>query len=101
MLEASSKAGDKINARSFKETARLSILHYSLRKSATMLLPFHPFWPVAYSGILFGEGGGGEGSTNSVEDRGQEFGGGSPLDRDSGGSRNLEQEISFHIVKSS
>jgi len=42
------------------------------------------------------------GSTNSVEDRGQrERGseGGSPLVRGSGGSCNLVQEISFHIVK--
>ena len=45
----------------------------------------------------------GEGvSTNSVEDRGQRergSGGGSPLVRGSGGSCNLVQEISFHIVK--
>ena len=44
----------------------------------------------------------GVGSTNSVEDREQrerEFGGGSPLVRGSGGSCNLVQEISFHIVK--
>ena len=39
------------------------------------------------------------GSTNSIEDRGP--GGGSPLVRGSGGSCNLVQEISFHIVKSS
>ena len=54
---------------------------------------------VAYPGILLG----GEGvSTNSVEYRGQrERGsvGGSPLVRGSGGSCNLVQEISFHIVK--
>jgi len=46
--------------------------------------------------------GGGGGSTNSVEDRGQrerESGGGSPIVRGSGGSCNLVQEISFHIVK--
>ena len=52
---------------------------------------------VAYPGILFGGGG----STNSVEDRGQrERGsvGGSPLFWGSGGSCNLVQEISFHIV---
>ena len=52
---------------------------------------------VAYPGIFFGGG-----STNSVEDRGQrgrESGGGSPLVRGSGGSCNLVQEISFHIVK--
>ena len=44
----------------------------------------------------------GGGSTNSAEDRGQrERGsvGGSPLVRGSGGSCNLVQEISFHIVK--
>ena len=53
--------------------------------------------PVAYPGILF-EGG----STNSVENKGQRergSGGGSPLVRGSGGSCNLVQEISFHIVK--
>jgi len=53
---------------------------------------------VAYLGILFGRGG----STNSVEDRGQrerESGGVSPPVRFSGGSCNLVQEISFHIVK--
>jgi hypothetical protein len=44
----------------------------------------------------------GGGSTNSVEDRGQReqgSGGGSPLIRGSGGSCNLVQEISFHVVK--
>ena len=44
----------------------------------------------------------GGGSTDSVEDRGQRqpgSGGGSPLVRGSGGSCNLVQEISFHIVK--
>jgi len=44
----------------------------------------------------------GGGSTNSVEDRGQReqgSGGGSPLVRGSGGSCNLVQEISFHLVK--
>jgi hypothetical protein len=52
---------------------------------------------LAYPGIFFG----GEGSTNSVEDRGQRewgSGGGSPLVRGSGSSCNLVQEISFHIV---
>jgi len=44
----------------------------------------------------------GGGSTNSVEDRGKRgrrSGGGSPLVRGSGGSCNLVQEISFHILK--
>jgi len=56
-------------------------------------------YSVAYPGILFGEEVGG--STNSVEDRGQRkrgSGGSSPLIRGSGGSCNLVQEISFHIV---
>ena len=51
--------------------------------------------PVAYPGIFSG------GSTNSVEDRGQRergSGGGSSLVRGSGGSCNLVQEISFHMV---
>ena len=42
------------------------------------------------------------GSTNSVQDRGHRqrgSGGGSSLVRDSGGSCNLVQEISFHIVR--
>jgi hypothetical protein len=45
---------------------------------------------------------GGGGSTNSVEDRGQTergSGGGISLVRGSGGSCNMVQEISFHIVK--
>ena len=57
-------------------------------------------WAVAYPGFFFFLGG--EGSTNSVEDRGQrewESGGGSPLGRGSGGSCNLLQEISFLIAK--
>ena len=42
---------------------------------------------------------GGGGSSNSVEDREWGSGGSSPLVRGSGGSCNLVQEISFHIVK--
>ena len=39
-------------------------------------------------------------STNSVEDRENgDRGGGKPIVRDSGGSCNLVQEISFHIVE--
>ena len=44
----------------------------------------------------------GGGSTNSVEDKGQReqgSGGGSHLVKGSGGSCNLVQEISFHMVK--
>jgi len=46
--------------------------------------------------------GGGGGSIDSVEDRGQRergSGGSSPLVRGSGGNCNLVQEISLHIVK--
>ena len=60
---------------------------------------FSLYVSVGYPGILFRGGGG---STNSVEDRGQrEWGseGGRPLVRGSGGSCNLVQEISFHMVK--
>ena len=62
---------------------------------------YHPFNYVKSSGVPrnFVWGGG---STNSVEDRGQKergSGGGSPLVRGSGGSCNLVQEISFHMVK--
>ena len=58
----------------------------------------HNLVPVASPGI-FVRGGG---STNPVEERGQRervSGGGSPLVRSSGGSCNLVQEISFHIVQ--
>jgi len=46
-------------------------------------------------------GGGGGVSTNSVEDRGQRERGswGVRIVRGSGGSSNLVQEISFHIIK--
>ena len=70
---------------------RYQIAHPDLRSIVCHLQP------VAYPGILFETG-----STNSVEDRGQRergCGGGSPLFRGSGGSCNLVQEISFHIVK--
>ena len=51
---------------------------------------------MAYPEILFGGGV----STNSVEDsENGDLGGGSPLVRGSGGSCNLLQEISFHMVK--
>ena len=52
-------------------------------------------YPVAYPGIFFRGG-----STNSVEERESgDLGGSSPLVRGSGGSCNLVQEISFHMVK--
>jgi len=56
--------------------------------------------PVAYPGILFG-GGGVQQIQLRTEDRenGEGSGGCSPLVRGSGGSCNLVQEISFHIVK--
>ena len=65
------------------------------------LLSKLPHYGISGSGVprYFVWGGG---STNSVEDRGQRergSGGGSPLVSGSGGSCNLVQEISFHIVK--
>ena len=70
-----------------------------MKEDSTIMRTLRPFSSVAYPGILFWGGGV---STNSVEDRGQrqwEPGGSSPLVRRSGGSCNLVQEISFHIVK--
>jgi len=56
---------------------------------------------VAYPGILFEVGGEGVQQIQlRTEDRENgSLGGGSPLVRGSGGSCNLVQEISFHIVK--
>ena len=56
---------------------------------------------VTLSGVPRNFFSGGWVSTNSVGDRGQTergSGGGSPLVRGSGGSCNLVQEISFHMV---
>ena len=57
-----------------------------------------PFVPVAYPGILFGVGGVQQIHLR-IEDRERGSGSGSPLVRGSGGSCDLVQEISFHIVK--
>jgi hypothetical protein len=57
---------------------------------------------IATSGVTMNFVRGGGGSTNSVEDRGQRergSGGGNPIDRGSGGSCNLVQKISLHVVK--
>ena len=55
---------------------------------------------MAYPGILFREGGGVQQIQLRTEDRENgDLGGGSPLVRGSGGSCNLVQEISFHMVK--
>ena len=60
--------------------------------------PFSPFRGPSGLPRNFVRGGGG--STNSVDDRqNRDLGGGSPLVRGSGGSCNLVQEISFHMVK--
>jgi hypothetical protein len=59
------------------------------------------FYLIAHQWHQFFRGGGG-GSTNSFEDRGESergSGGGSPIVRGFGGSCKLVQEISFHIVK--
>jgi len=70
--------------------------------NARPMVSIDEFFTVRISGVPRNFVRGWEGSTNSVEDRGQRergCGGGSPLVRDSGGSCNLVQEISFHIVK--
>ena len=54
--------------------------------------------PVAYPGIFF-RGGGGGFNKFSLGQRERDLGGSSPLVRGSGGSCNLVQEISFHMVK--
>jgi len=59
----------------------------------------HELTPVAYPVILFGGGGGVQKIRLRTEDRERGSGGSSALDRGSGGSCNLVQEISFHIVK--
>ena len=75
-------------------------LHASRRVLPVVIKIFHiQHWRTQE--FYFCRGGGGV-STNSVEDRGQRergSGGGSPLVRGRGGSCNLVQEISFHIVK--
>ena len=65
--------------------------------TSQMSVDFISLWrTVVYLGIFIRVGG----SINSVEDRGERGSvGGSPLVRGSGGSCNLVQEISFHIVK--
>jgi len=58
--------------------------------------------PVAYPGIAFRVEAPLHPESNSVEDRRQRergSGGGNPLVSGSGGSCNLLQKISFHIVK--
>ena len=78
-------------------------VHYPkvfLSHSSTNLVLWRQGWTVEYRGILFGVEGGW--FKNSVEDRGQRergTGGGSPLARGSGGSCNLVEAISLHIVK--
>ena len=71
---------------------RPELLGWALKHLATDRLV-----SVAYPGIFFGEGGC---STNSVEDReNRDLEAVAPLVRGYGGSCNLVQEISFHIVK--
>jgi len=80
------------------QTWYIAVVCYPENKETCLLsVESSEFTSVAYLEILFWGG-----STNSVEDRGQrEWGSGvgSPLVRDCGGSCNLVEEISFHIVK--
>jgi len=55
---------------------------------------------VPYSGIFFRSGGVQQIQLWTEDRENGDLGGGSPLVRGSGGSCNLVQEISFHIVKS-
>ena len=71
-----------------------SVYGLTCQMSHSHWLVNHHAIPVAYLGIFFGRG-----STNSVEDRENGFlRGSSPTVRGSGGSCNLVQEISFHMV---
>ena len=81
----------------------MSFKNYKLTTTSTIFLMINfnncDDYSVAYPGILFLGGGC---STNSVEEEDREngdLGGGRPLVRGSGGSCNLVQEISFHIVR--
>ena len=56
---------------------------------------------MAYPGILFVKGGVQQIRLRTEDRENGGSGGGSPLVRGSGGSFNLVQKISFHIVKSS
>jgi hypothetical protein len=77
----------KLNRKSF-------LLYFHL--SVSLVLSFIPFIPVSGVPRNFIRGG----STNSVEDRENgDLGALAPCVRGSGGSCNLVQQISFHIVK--
>ena len=84
---------------SYRTIRLLQFLWTAIRTEASFLFTFLcPLNQRRTQEFFFGGGG----STNSVEDRGQTergSGGGIPLLRGSGGSCNLVQEISFHIVK--
>ena len=61
--------------------------------------PDRPSVPAAYTGVLFGREGFQQIQLRTEYRENGDLGGGSPLVRGSGGSCNLVQEISFHIVK--
>ena len=77
----------------------------SIDSASQFILPLFVCCAVVPRGVLEYTSGGPRnffqgGSTNSVEDRENgDLGGSSPLVRGSGGSCNLVQEISFHMVK--
>ena len=85
----SSRTAGSQNVASYASTCHILLLSY-LCPSVCLFsfLPRVTNGAVAYPGILFGGV-----STNSVEDRGQGSGGGSPLVRGSRGSCNFVQEI--------
>jgi len=94
-VSRSCRAIFKQNSRKIAQGAN----HRRLKTKTPGLLPGQCMWWCQWRTQEFFFGGV---STNSVADRGQRgrgSGGGSPLVRGSGGSCNLVQEISFHIVK--
>ena len=62
-------------------------------------MTFIPPFPVAYPRIFFGVGGGLKIQLKTEDRENGGLGAVAPLVRGSGGSCNLVQEISFHIVK--
>ena len=87
-------AQGKQKSTAFTQTYKITSLH-NLQLCAGLYRQNPFFTWVAYPGILFGEGF----NNFSWGQRERGCGGGSPLVRGSGGSCNLIQEISFHIVR--
>ena len=90
-----------VSGNKFAHHQELFLSIYSFWYNAPTLLPTGRQQCRCISGVPRNFVPGGGVSTNSVEDRGQRergSGGGSPLVGGFGGSCNLVQEISFHVV---